>query len=342
MRSLAVRTSLALAIALLSGPASGGPLVLSPVGDVPAEAPCGLTVAESRAAAFAMVGDHEGDAVRSLRIDRTSGLLTLVGSVTLPNGPSALAVAPGGRFVLGTTLRGNDVTSYSIDRTSGLLTLVGSTTSGGQRPVNLAVGKGGFAIIANADSDNVGVVKIDRTSGLLTLVGSVTVGDAPSDVKVSGRKVIVATSTDVHYLALSKSGSLEPMDVESVGASPVTSVDVRGSWVAAGTFGGEVHTFRIRRGNLTPLGANPTGGDITDVAFSPDGTLFVTGGFPPRLSAFDLEPFAQVGTVAFGPALTSRTLAITRGNKRTDWVMVNEFQSDRTVVVSATSERRGR
>jgi hypothetical protein len=199
-------------------------------------------------------------------------------------------------------------------------------------------------LVANNASDAVGVVRVDRRTGTLSPVGAVPVGGAPNDVKVSGRNVVVGhgTSNDVHHYRLTRSGALERLDVEPVGGSPVTSLDVHGRWVAAGTFAGDVHLFRIGRQGLTPLGAHPTGGDITDVAFGSDATLFVTGGIPSRLAAFDPMPFAPLGTLDLGAGLTSRTLATVRGDRRTTWVFVNEFQSDRTVVVSAVADRRTR
>jgi hypothetical protein len=171
------------------------------------------------------------------------------------------------------------------------------------------------------------------------------VGDAPNDVKVSGRHVLVGHSitTDVHLLRVDQFGALYPLDRKSVGPVTttipgVTGVSIRGPIAAASTFTGEVHGFLILGRRLVSIGSAQTGGDITDLEISDRGTLFVTGGIPGRVSAFELDNrfrLQQVGTVTL-PGLTSRTLATIRGRGQTTWVLANEYRGNQTWVISAS------
>jgi hypothetical protein len=309
-----------------------------------------LAVAETPGGTYGIVAEFNGNQVRSLKIDRTSGLLSLVGSVSLPNGPSALAVSPGAQVLLATTLHGNNVMSYAIDRSTGALSPIDAVPTGGNGPVNLDISNGGFAVIANKDSNGLGVVKIDPNSGLLTLVGSVAVGNAPNDVKITGRRVVVghAISNDVHLLRLDRFGALYPLDVKPAGAgtSRVTSMAVHGRDVVAGTFDGLVHYYRIRSDQLFPRGVYDTGGDITDITIVKGGplnkTLLVAGGIPNRVTAFELDgdELVESGSLLFPGAPTSRTLATTRGWRRVTYVLVNEFQGNQTWVIAAQPSDR--
>lgn len=319
------------------------PLTLTQNGaPIPGPGPVGIAVADTNGGGtYAVIADFSGNQVRSFRIDRSTGALSPVGAVPLANGPAAVAVAPGGRYALVTTLRGNDVTSYSIDRSTGALTPIGAVPTGGSGPVNLDVTSDGYAVIANKDSDSLGVVRIDRSTGALSPVGAVTVGNAPNDIKLIGRQVVVghALSNDVHLLHLDQFGALYPLDVRSVGASRVTAISTIGPIAVAGTFAGEVHAFFVAGGQLRPLGSAATGGDITDITISDRGTLFVAGGIPGRVSAFELDHrlrLREVGTLPFPGVLTSRTMATVRGRGQTTYVISNELQGNQTVVISAT------
>lgn len=335
-------TGLSLAAVLLgfAGAAFARPLTLSPVGaPIPGQGPVGLaTITDPKHGTFVIIADFFGNQVRSYGFDRNTGSLTPVDVEPLPNGPSALAVSPGGKFVLATTLGGNDVTSYAIDPVSGALSPVGAVPTGGTGPVNLDVSDDGFAVIANKDSDSLGVVQIDPISGALSPIGAVPVGDGPNDVKVARRNVVVghANSNDVHLLRLDRFGGLLPISNVPVGAR-VTGVAVRGRQVAVGTFPGDVLGFNLSRGRLIPTYSHFTNGDITDVTISERGTLFVTGGIPGRVTAFERERpgLREVGTLALPGGLTSRTLATVKGPNQTTWVIVNEFQGNQTQVIAA-------
>jgi DNA-binding beta-propeller fold protein YncE len=342
MRRLA-RAPLSIVLAVLASSAEAAPLTLSPVGvPIPGQAPVGIATRTFGRNTYVAIADYEGNQLRHTRLDKTTGTLSPVGAVPIPNKPSAVASAHKGPFLLVTTEDGDDVTSVRIDPATGLLTLVGSSvTSGGADPVNLDVDKRGHAVIANKASSTLGVVRIDPKTGLLSLVGApIPVGAGPNDVKVKGKHVVVGTavSNEVHLLRLDKrTGSLAPVDVKSVGASRVTGVTIKGNLVIAATFAGDVHAFEIGSKGLKPLGAHPSGGDITDVAFAPNGWLFVAGGLPGRLAAFTFHKkrgLEDASTLDLTP-FTSRTIATVKGKKGATFVIENEFQGDQTIVVSA-------
>jgi hypothetical protein len=169
------------------------------------------------------------------------------------------------------------------------------------------------------------------------------VGAGPNDVEVKGRHVVVGTavSNEVQLLRLDRHGALHPVDARPVGASEVSGVTIKGSLVVASTFAGELHAFLIGARSLKPLGAYPTGSDVTDVAFAPNGALFVAGGLPGRLASFSFHKKRGLEDASTLPlaALVSRTLATVKGKKGTTFVIANEFQGDQTIVVAAQRQR---
>jgi 6-phosphogluconolactonase (cycloisomerase 2 family) len=331
-------------ILFVAAPALAPPLTLTPVGNpVPGVGPVPVTVAETAQWAYAMVADYQGGQVRSLRIDPATGVLAPVGSAPVPGGPSALAISREGSYAVVTTLQNQNVTSLRIDPTTGALTPVGNAPSGGSGPSAAAVTNDGFVLVANQDSDNVGVLKLDPTTGGLLPVGVRAVGDGPACIAVAGRKVLVghALSNDVHLLNIDRFGALTPIDTQSVGER-VTGVAIQKppGIVIAGTYpSGRAHAFVVTAGALVPLGSAATGGDITDLDYSGRGQLLVTGISPPRLAAFD------VSTAGLGVAgsltlegISSRTLAIARGEGSNDYAIVNEYNNNRTIVIRMTPE----
>lgn len=329
----------ALALALAT-PALARPLTLTPVGNpIPGVGPVGLTVAETRGGTYVIVGDHQGNTVRSLRLDRGTGALTPIGSIPLANGPSALAVSRNGQFVVATTLRGNDVTSLRLDAGTGALSPIGSVPSGGSGPLAVAINDNGVVVVANKDSDSVGVLQLDPQTGALRPIGSHTVGTGPSSITISGNQVVVGTSisNDVHLLRLDRFGALYPVDSAAIGAR-ITSVatSANGNVLAVGTYpNGNVHGFVVGPRRLLSIGSTNTGGDITSLTIS-EGRLFVAGIQPARVASFELDRHGlqQTGNLAM-TGLSSRTLAAVGGPGRTSYVIVNEYNNNQTLVVKA-------
>jgi len=342
-----VRASLPIALVVLALAKPGAakqPLTLSPVGaPIPGQAPVGITTTTVGRETYVAVADYEGDQVRNYRLDKATGTLSPVGAVPIPNKPSAVASAHKGAFLIVATEGGDDLTAVRIDPTSGLLTLVGGTVaSGGLDPVNLDVDRHGHAVIANKASSTLGVVKIDKHTGTLSPVGAVPVpvGAGPNDVKVKGKHVVVGTavSNQVELHRIDKTGTLSPVGAPvPVGPSQVTGIAVKNNLVIASTFAGAVHAFQIGSKGLKPLGSHPSGGDITDVAFAPNGWLFVAGGFPGRVASFTFSKkrgLENGSTLDLTP-FNSRTIATVKGKKGAIFVIENEYQGDQTIVVSA-------
>lgn len=354
-----VRVLLAAHVAL-AATASHAELTLTPVGSThPGVGPVGLATAQTSERAYVFVGDYQGDAVRSLRLDRATGTLTPVGSVALPNGPSALAVTSDAAFVLATSLRGNSVTSLRFDPVTGGLAPIGSVPSGGTGPTAIAVGKHGYVFVANRDSNEVGMLRLNPSTGGLVPIRSVPVGVSPSTVAVADNAVFVghAGTNDVHQLRLNPAtGGLTPVGSGVVGARIVSmavdSIDTAeakpGAALERGTHrvhvatypNGEVHEFRAGPRRLVPVGSFTTGGDLTSIAPDGRGGIFAAGAQPGRLAAFDLHVtgLTPTGTLALS-GLSSRTIATVPGTEPgTTLVIVNEYNNNQTLVVRATRQ----
>ncbi len=112
---------------------------LSPVG-VTSSGGAGPSDAAITDDGFVVVPNQDANNVGVVKVDPTSGLLTLVGSVRAGMAPAVVKVA--GREALVGHARSNDVHHMRIDPTSGLLTLVGSTTLG-ERVTSVDVAPGG-------------------------------------------------------------------------------------------------------------------------------------------------------------------------------------------------------
>ncbi len=325
-----------------AAPAVAHPVTISPVGNpVPGQGPVGVAVAEPRGSdPFVLVADHLGNRVRSLRLNRRTGLLSPAGSADVPGRPSDLAVSRGAGFVLVSSLQTSQVSVLSLDARTGALAQVGSPLpSGGTGPLGLDITNDGFVLVANKDSDQIGVLRLNQRTGVLVSVGSHTVSSGPSKVRVAGNRVFVATaiSNDVHMLHVDRYGNLLPRDTKPVGA-PIYSlvVGLGGRAVAAGTYpNGDVHGFLAGPRRMVSIGSSPTGADITDMAWLPQagGTLVVTGNTP-RVAAFDigrggLSPSGNLPMI--GVAL--RKMATVRGEGRTTFVIVNEYENHFTHVL---------
>jgi hypothetical protein len=328
-----------LAAILTTAAAGGDALDLAQVGaPLPGIGPVALDAIEFHSGTYVLIANYQNDDLRSLGIDPVTGQLTILG--TAPTGPSALAVSGDGRHVVCTNLLSNNVSTIRLDPDTGALSPVGLIPSGGNGPAAIAISDDGYVLVANRDSDTLGILQLDPVSGELATVGAAPVGDAPTAIKISWRSVVVghALSNDVHMLELDRFGALHPVDVQNVGAR-VTSVAIDRRTVVAATYpNGVVHAFNLGPKGLEATGSYSTGGDITDLEYSWNGTLFAAGIAPARVAAFELDRHGlqQVGTLALS-GLSSRTLATVRGTKRATWVILNEYNNNQTLVVTATS-----
>jgi 6-phosphogluconolactonase len=65
-----------------------------------------------------------------MSVDRASGKLTYVESVSTETQPSNFAIDPSGRFMVVSGEKFDTVSSYAIDQTTGSLKLIGKYPSG--------------------------------------------------------------------------------------------------------------------------------------------------------------------------------------------------------------------
>lgn len=319
-----------------------GSLALVVESTVPGNAPSGIAAIRTRAETHFLVVNFASDEVSRLGIDPITGHLTLLGTATTGDGPSAVATSGNGKFAAVSSILDNSVEALRIDRATGLLTLLGTATTGGVGPGAVALSDDGrYLIIANRDSDNLGVLHVDPTSGALTLASLAPAGDRPWDIAVAGRNLVVghAGSNDLTQYRLDPaSGTLSPVGSVPQG-SPVLAVAVHGNTVAAGTVSGDIRTYDITANQLREIGALSTGDIITDMAFSSRGTLFVASASPGSVKAYDRDGrgvYRQVGAVSLS-GVSLRNLATVQSG-REDWVVVTELSENRTRLIRATPE----
>jgi hypothetical protein len=123
----------------------------------------------------------------------------------------------------------------------------------------------------------------------------------------------------------------------------VTGVATAGNQIAVGAFNGTVYRLALTGdGQLNRIGSFTTGGDITDLTFTPGGNhLVVTGGLPGGVRVFDYESLASgdIGSVqpacsVSAPDRVSRTVATLPAAEGAT-IIVNEFRpGNRTTMYS--------
>lgn len=314
------------------------PLTLTLVGaPIPGNGPYGQAVAKTTGGTYAIIGDHDGNLLRTFRLDPGTGTLSPIGSVPLENGPSAVAVSRDNRHVVATTLRGNNVNPFRLDPATGLLSPIGSVPSGGSGSVDVDVSDDNFVVVANKDSDNLGVLRLDPFTGGLSPVENISVGDAPNTMKITGPHVVVGheNSNDVHLYQFDQFEGLRKLDVKLIGR--VTSLAVYDDVAVAATAGGNLHSFRIASQQLNHLWSVNLGFGISDITFSDDKTLFATGGVPNRLAAYEFNPngLQLAGTLFLAAPPTSSTVATAQGSGQITYAIVNQYQGNQTYVIAA-------
>lgn len=113
------------------------------------------------------------------KFDSTTGALTQVNCLSLPNGSTtanantnAFAVDPSGKFIFVTNPALNNVSAFGIDAATRTLSPVrGSPFPAGSEPNALAIDAKGFLLyVTNGGSNDVSAYVVDRTSGALTAI----------------------------------------------------------------------------------------------------------------------------------------------------------------------------
>ena len=100
----------------------------------PGAGPATLTV--DRSGNFLFVAEDGSNSVTSYRINRSSGTLTLIGTVTTANGPDAVITDWTGHFVYTANFKSDDISGFAINTQTGRLTAVaGSPFLVGPQPI---------------------------------------------------------------------------------------------------------------------------------------------------------------------------------------------------------------
>lgn len=124
---------------------------------------------------FLYVSDFENATIVAFTINRSSGLLTPIGSPVSAGSPpdaGGLAVDPGGKFLYVTLMNSSAVAGFSIDPVSGALTPIpGASVPAGNTPVQAIVDSSGKFLYVSNLNDSLGAISgysIDTTTGDLT------------------------------------------------------------------------------------------------------------------------------------------------------------------------------
>jgi len=92
-----------------------------------------------KTARFAYVANLNSDNVSAYTINQTTGVLTVVGTVSAGTSPVSVAVDPTGRFAYVVNNGSNDVSVYMINQTTGALMAVGTPATTGSGPNSIAL-----------------------------------------------------------------------------------------------------------------------------------------------------------------------------------------------------------
>lgn len=240
--------------------------------------------------------------------DSSTGLLTLVNTLTLPGIPSRVAIDPLGQYLYVVVFTNNfqsaSANGYSINSSTGALTPIAGT------PFSLSdiAGtfsfhpSGNFVFLADTNGAQIDTYSIDRSSGKLTAAGSISTCINPSTVRFSpnGNFAYTACEMDANHDQNSAS-----VDSFTVGAN----------------------------GALTHLSTTPsTGGDF-DLTVDPSGQfLYVTNVYP-YLYLFQIGPDGSAKYVRrFGvPTNQGMTLVATGGSSPIQY-------STKTAYVTSTTD----
>ena len=156
---------------------------------------------------LAVLINELGSVVTPLRVDKSSGALSLAGASvsTLPDDWAAataarqattamvterenlishcahVAMHPNGRFAFGSNRGHDSIATFAVDHAAGTLTRTAITATGGETPRNFQIdATGRLLLVGNQDSDSIVAFAIDGASGALRPTGMTY--QAPSPV----------------------------------------------------------------------------------------------------------------------------------------------------------------
>ncbi|MHA7966100.1 lactonase family protein [Paenibacillus sp. CAU 1782] len=125
---------------------------------------------------FAYVTNELASGVTVLRVDRESGLLTVLQTVaSIPesydgyNDSADIHLSPDGKFLYSSNRGHDSIAVFQVEDGTGHLTPLQFHSSGGVQPRNFGITPGGdFLLAANQKSGNIAVLRIDKVKGTLT------------------------------------------------------------------------------------------------------------------------------------------------------------------------------
>jgi 6-phosphogluconolactonase len=128
---------------------------------------------------FAYVTNELASGVTVLRVDRESGLLAVIQTVSsIPdtydgyNDSADIHISPDGKFLYSSNRGHDSIAVFAIEEETGCLTPVQFHTSGGVLPRNFGITPSGdFLLAANQKSGNISVFPLNKKTGMLSAAG---------------------------------------------------------------------------------------------------------------------------------------------------------------------------
>lgn len=248
---------------------------------------------------FAFVANADSDDVSVFSIDPPTGMLTLEGTVSAGDNPSALTVDPTGSFVFVANKSSNTVTAFRFDAANAALQQVGVAFTGLAPNSVAADPTGRFVYVTNMNSGNVSAFSVSPT-GALVNVAPAQAATTPTAVAVhpSGLFAYVAhQSAGVwRFHVDGETGVLRDGQSEPAGRQPVSvAVDPSGRFTyVANRLSKEPTAFRVDQdtGLLARVGDQAQDGSgYVSVAVDPSGRFVYAASSPPlnTVSAFRIE-----------------------------------------------------
>jgi 6-phosphogluconolactonase len=295
-----------------------------------------IGVAADSSGRFMYVSDFESATIRAFTIDKSSGLLTPIGSPVSAGSPpdaGGLAIDPGGKFLYVTLMNSSGVAGYSIDPVTGALTPIsGASVAAGNTPVQAVVDSSGkFLYVSNLNDSLGGITgySINSTGALTPIPGSpfptqagfpgpaaLTLGGGGKFLYVGMVGTVNVNNTISGFSIDSATGVLNPLAGSPfpAGQGPIrVASDSRGRFLfSANLFDDTISAFTIDRtsGLLGPVAGSPfpTHSGPVAVAVDPDGKfVYVANTVSGDLSAFRLDSTTGVlSPLAGSPILTGQ------------------------------------
>ena len=128
---------------------------------------------------FAFAANELTSTLTSLRVDKSTGALTLIEEVSMfpadftgTTYAADVHLSPDGRFVYASNRGHDSLVIFAVDPQTGKLTLVGHESTGGKFPRNFLMDlRGEYVLVANQNTDNIVIFRREKASGKLNRIG---------------------------------------------------------------------------------------------------------------------------------------------------------------------------